>query len=565
MNRLKELLSNSPRAKKAVTAAGAIAIAAVLVTFGRTKVVASGANAPKAALATTVATTESTETAEETIVVPVETTLSAEQSQAAEEKKKEDTEKDNIIAGYSNLGIANVDGFVNVRKDAKNDADVIGKLYNGSACNIVETREDGWLHITSGEVDGYVRSEYIRTGDDAKQAAKDLVKKRAQITGDRLNVRSAPSADAESVEVVLQNERYEVLEDDGDWVKIDLGYTSGYINKQYATIAYSLNEAQKLDLKSMILNAYDHLGISDVQNYLNIRETPDDGGKVVGKLPSKAAGNILEESGDWYKIQSGGITGYVKKDYILTGDAANEEALKQAQLVAVVNTDILNVRSAPSTDADIWTQITNAQKYPVVAQQDGWVEIELENDNNAFVATDFVDVRYALDEAVPFTPEEVAEENTPVDNDNSANAPSDNGNKNGNKENASSKSSSRSSRRSQVVSYALQYLGNPYVWGGTSLTNGADCSGFTMGVMNHFGVDLPHYSGAQASMGSRVSAENVRPGDLVFYANRSGTINHVGIYIGNGQIVNAASRRSGIKISNWNYRKPAAIRNVLGD
>ena len=153
MNRLKELLSNSPRAKKAVTAAGAIAIAAVLVTFGRTKVVASGANAPKAALATTVATTESTETAEETIVVPVETTLSAEQSQAAEEKKKEDTEKDNIIAGYSNLGIANVDGFVNVRKDAKNDADVIGKLYNGSACNIVETREDGWLHITSGEVD----------------------------------------------------------------------------------------------------------------------------------------------------------------------------------------------------------------------------------------------------------------------------------------------------------------------------------------------------------------------------------------------------------------------------
>ena len=111
----------------------------------------------------------------------------------------------------------------------------------------------------------------------------------------------------------------------------------------------------------------------------------------------------------------------------------------------------------------------------------------------------------------------------------------------------------------------MQFLGNPYVWGGTSLTRGCDCSGFSMRIMEQFGVSLPHYSGSQSQMGRKVSSAEIRPGDLVFYSNSGGRINHVGIYIGNGQLIHAASRRSGIKISNWTYRRPATIRNVLGD
>jgi len=162
------------------------------------------------------------------------------------------------------------------------------------------------------------------------------------------------------------------------------------------------------------------------------------------------------------------------------------------------------------------------------------VKIELEEDDEVYVKSEYVEVRYALNEAIHFSPAEEA-------------------------------AMQSLSRRQQIVNYALQFLGNPYVWGGTSLTNGADCSGFTMRVMEHFGVSLPHYSGSQAQMGKKVSSSEMRPGDLVFYSNSGGRINHVGIYIGNGQIVNAASRRSGIKISNWNYRTPRAIRNVLGD
>ena len=153
----------------------------------------------------------------------------------------------------------------------------------------------------------------------------------------------------------------------------------------------------------------------------------------------------------WYKIRSGKITGYVKSDYIRTGQAARDEAIAEAQLMAVVNTDILNVRSEPNTAAKIWTQISNSEKYLVVSQQDGWVEIELENDNNAFVSTDFVDVRYALNEAIKFSPIEEA-------------------------------AMASQSKRTQIVNYALQFLGNRYVWGGTSLTRGCDCSGFTMQI-----------------------------------------------------------------------------------
>lgn len=208
--------------------------------------------------------------------------------------------------------------------------------------------------------------------------------------------------------------------------------------------------------------------------------------------------------------------------------------MQVAQLMAIVNTDMLNARSEPSTDSKIWTQISNNERYPVLKQIDGWVEIELEEDSNAYVATDFVDVRYALPQAIKFSPLE-------------------------------EKNNAQASIRTQIVNYALQFLGNPYVWGGTSLTKGADCSGFTMSVYSKFGVGLPHYSGSQGGMGSSVKSSDMKPGDLLFYANSRGTINHVAMYIGNGQIVHAASRRSGIKISSWNYRSPVKIRNMLGD
>lgn len=120
-------------------------------------------------------------------------------------------------------------------------------------------------------------------------------------------------------------------------------------------------------------------------------------------------------------------------------------------------------------------------------------------------------------------------------------------------------------RREEIVNYALQFVGNRYVYGGTNPNTGADCSGFTSYVMrNTVGVELPHSSAAQSRQGRLISAEEARPGDLVCYSNGR-RINHVGIYIGEGKIVHASNERNGIRVSKWNYRSPARIVNILGD
>ena len=472
-----------------------------------------------------------------------------------EEKAKEEQEIQSAIDAYQNLGIVQVSGYVNIRETPDMKGNIIGKVSGDGACEVLG-EEGEWSHITSGGIEGYISSQYLVTGEEAKELAKSLVKKRAIIMteNDNLNIRSGPSKDAEIVGQALPAERYEVLSEADGWVEIN----SGYISADYCEVKYALNEGRKLDLKAQAINQYDNLVIFKKSGYMNVRSTPENKGddNVIGKLTSKAAGDIIETLDGWYKIKSGTVTGYIAADpeLIATGQEAKDLAMQNATQMAIITTDVLNDRVEPNTDSKIWTQIVKDERYPVVDQQDGWVQIDLgsvdtedgsqDGDEKAYISTrdNNVEVRYALNEAIKFTPAK----------DSSSGASSD-----------GSGSSTKQSRRSQLVNYALQFVGNRYVWGGTSLTNGVDCSGFTMRVMEKFGVSLPHYSGSQAQMGKKVTSATMKPGDLIFYAGSNGKVNHVAIYIGNGRIVHAASRRSGIKTSTWNYRTPVAIRSML--
>ena len=472
-----------------------------------------------------------------------------------EEKAKEEQEIQSAIDAYQNLGIVQVSGYVNIRETPDMKGNIIGKVSGDGACEVLG-EEGEWSHITSGGIEGYISSQYLVTGEEAKELAKSLVKKRAIIMteNDNLNIRSGPSKDAEIVGQALPAERYEVLSEADGWVEIN----SGYISADYCEVKYALNEGRKLDLKAQAINQYDNLVIFKKSGYMNVRSTPENKGddNVIGKLTSKAAGDIIETLDGWYKIKSGTVTGYIAADpeLIATGQEAKDLAMQNATQMAIITTDVLNVRVEPNTDSKIWTQIVKDERYPVVDQQDGWVQIDLgsvdaedgsqDGDEKAYISTrdNNVEVRYALNEAIKFTPAK----------DSSSGASSD-----------GSGSSTKQSRRSQLVNYALQFVGNRYVWGGTSLTNGVDCSGFTMRVMEKFGVSLPHYSGSQAQMGKKVTSATMKPGDLILYAGSNGKVNHVAIYIGNGRIVHAASRRSGIKTSTWNYRTPVAIRSML--
>lgn len=474
------------------------------------------------------------------IMVAIESTLSAEEV----ERQRILQEKQAVVDSYGNLGLVQVAGYLNVREAPGSNGKIIGKLQQNSACEVLET-EGEWSHITSGGIEGYVHNRYILSGPEARQEALEHVEQMAEVNTEKLNIRSEPNMEdaANVVAQALIYERYPVLEELDGWIRIE----EGYVSSEYVTVKYALNEARKLDLRAMALNQYDHLVISKVDNYLNIRNSPstEDDTNVIGKFPGRAAGEILETQDGWYKVKSGAITGYVTADpeFVAVGQEARDLALESATLMAIVNTDRLNVRSEPSTTAKIWTQISKEDRYTVLDQLDGWIQIELdtgdgedgEPSDKAFIATrdNNVEVRYALTEAIKFSPVE-------------------------------ERANQQAALRSKVVNYGLQFVGNRYVWGGTNPNTGADCSGFVQYVMrNAAGVSLPRTSREQAKVGRAVNSSEMLPGDLIFYTNSSGVVNHVAMYIGNGQIVHAASRRSGIKISTWNYRNPKTIRRVL--
>ena len=463
----------------------------------------------------------------------------------------------NSIAQYADLGIVTCDSYINFRSapDQNDLTNIMGMLANGSAVDIVEATPEnaaGWMHIRSGGMDGYVASAYVVTGDDAITLAGSLIKPRATVVTDKLRIRSTPEiADGNTIGSAAKGEKYEVLgRVNEDWVMIasdnidnfDIAYMSA--SPENVSLGFGLDEAKSLNLKQKVLNMYDNLGVSLASDYINVRSSPEEKGieNIIGKFPGYGGCNILGEENGWYHIKSGPVDGYVRADLLATGQTAQDLAVQNAHVMALINTQSLNVRAQASTDSEAWTQVTSGQRYDVVNQMDGWVELDLgdgddsDSAQGSFVSTrdNNVSVRYALQEAIEYYPAVEA-----------ANA--------------------AAAFRNKIVNYACQFVGNPYVWGGTSLTHGCDCSGFVQSVLKNFGIYLPRVSRDQAGSGSRVSSDSMKPGDLIFYANRSGTINHVGMYIGNGQIVNAASRRSGIRIYRWNYRTPVAIRNVIGD
>lgn len=277
---------------------------------------------------------------------------------------------------------------------------------------------------------------------------------------------------------------------------------------------------------------YTNLGMSVISSgNLNIRQEASTDSEVIGILTNHNACELLEDAGEWYKVTSGKVTGYVNKQYLVTGDEAEAIAEQEIKTVATVNTETLNVRAEKSTEAEVLSQVGNSEAFTVNSVADGWVEISVD-DSVGYISQDYVTLAQALPTAKTIEQVKYGDGVSDV--------------------------------RASVVSYALQFVGNRYVWGGTSLENGVDCSGFTMRILGKYGISLPHSSKAQPSYGTKISASEAKPGDLFFYGSGR-SISHVAIYIGNGQIVHASNKRDGIKVSNAYYRNPICVTRYLPD
>ena len=292
-----------------------------------------------------------------------------------------------------------------------------------------------------------------------------------------------------------------------------------------------LAAAEEAKNERRAIYGFSNLGIANVSNYLNVREEPSEDGKLVGKMSKNSGCEVYDITDGWAHIKSGKVTGYVKAEFLLTGKDTRDRADQVATDMAVCNSGGLRVREEPSTESPVITLVAEGEELEVVEQLDGWVKIMLD-DEEAYVSADYVDIAKKLERAVTQTELVYGKGVSDV--------------------------------RVDLVNYAKQFLGNPYVWGGTSLTNGADCSGFVQSVFKKYGVSLPRTSSAQSAVGSKVSLSEAQPGDLVFYA-KNGRVNHVAIYIGSGQVIHASNERTGIKISNASYRTPYAVKRVLSN
>ena len=354
----------------------------------------------------------------------------------------------------------------------------------------------------------------------------------------------------------------------------------------------------------------EELCVAMVSDFVNIRSNASTDSEIVGKLYANGVGTVLEPENEmgWMKIRSGNAVGYIKAEYVATGSYAHQLASEVQEYKATIRTETLRVRAAPDLDSDVITLIGQGDELTILEETDnGWLKVDTA-DGEGYISADYADVDVEYPEAK--TTEEIAKETAEAkkaeeekikaqkaqkaaeeakkkaeaarkaaeaaqtaEAQQAAEAAQRAAEAAANEATAAQESAdaaakaaaeaeaagtSGSGKGQEVVNYAMQFIGNPYVWGGSSLTNGTDCSGFTMSVYAHFGVSLPHYDASQRSCGTAVgSLAEARPGDLICYSG------HVGIYIGGGQIVHASNPRTGITVGTATYRNIVAIRRIF--
>ena len=362
--------------------------------------------------------------------------------------------------------------------------------------------------------------------------------------------------------------------------------------------------------------------ISIADDYVNVRKKPNTDSKILGKLYEGCAAKVLSNKNGWAKIESGKVTGYIKSEYLATGIKAQKLAAKYGKYYAKVKpgTVTLNVRTKPNTSSTIMTQIPEDENYEVVKIGKDWVKISIDGEDG-FVAREFVCLHANFKKAVSIAEEkaearrkaraekaeqerlaalaaERARQQSASSSSSSSSRSSGSSSSSNRSSSSSRKSSSSVTRRSsssrksssssrkssssskksssskryssytgsgngsEVASYAQNFVGNPYVYGGTSLTNGTDCSGFTQSVLANFGISISRTAASQSGGGTAVDMSNLQPGDLLFYDNGSG-IGHVSMYIGNGQVVHASNEQTGIIVSSLDYRTACAARSYF--
>ena len=410
-----------------------------------------------------------------------------------------DAEKGELI-------FAQCEEYINVRSEADENSEVVAKLYNDGSATVEETEDNGWYKIRSGNAEGYVKAEYFATGEQAKEIADQVAYNVAVVNAEALNIRTAPSEESDVIDVAEQSQELEVVDTSGDWATVALGNdVYGFIHPDYCEYKTYYPTAVTLEEEAAREEAMRRAEEAKAQaaEEASYEEAADSGEEVSEDI------SYSEES--------------------VSPDTSYDDGS--------VSTDTSYDDGSASTD----TSYDNGSTGTDTSYDNGSTGTDMSYDNGS-TGTDT-----SYDNGSTGT-------DTSYDNGSTGTDTShDNGNTG--TDTTTDSSASDSSLGQQIADYAVQFVGNPYVYGGTSLTNGTDCSGFTMSVMANFGIGLARTAADQSYGGTSVAISDIMPGDLLFYSDGSG-ISHVALYIGGGQIVHAATESQGIIISNYNYDTP---------
>ena len=408
-------------------------------------------------------------------------------------------EEQSDAAATGTLAFAQCEEYINIRQNPDTDSEVVAKIYNHGAAEI-EEQDGDWYKIRSGNAEGYVKAEYFATGAEAETIAEQAAYRVAEVYPDQLNVRTEPSEDSDVVTTASKDQELEVVAWDGDWMKVALGDdVYGYINAYYVGYNVYYPQAETLEEEQARLAAEQQAA-----------ESWNDASEISAENPQET---VSETEAPYTEPETSAPETEAPWTEPETSAPETEAPWTEPET------------SAPETEAP-WTEPeTSAPETEAT-----WTEPE----------TSAPETEAPWTEPETSAPETEAPWTEPETSAPETEAPS-------------------YGVGQQIADYAVQFVGNPYVWGGTSLTNGADCSGFTLSVFANFGIGLSRTAESQSYGGTSVDFGSLQPGDLLFY-NSTGSIDHVAIYIGGGQIVHAANSRKGIIISDAYYQTPVCAR-----
>ena len=413
-------------------------------------------------------------------------------------------ESDTDTSLVGTLAFAQCEEYINIRESASTDSAVTAKIYNNGSAPIEEQAGD-WYKIRSGNAEGYVMAEYFVTGEAADAVAQKAAYNVAMVHPTDLNIRSDANEDSEVLATAHEKDELEVVAWDGDWMKVALGGdVYGYVNAYYVDYKTYYPTAETIEEEQARLSAEQEA--AEAADY----EVSDD-----------TAETLPEETYEEPTVD----------------DSSDTEEASYPD-----DSDETTWTEAPATDETVWTEAPAETEAPYTeAPETEAPYTEAPETEAPYTEAPETEAPYteAPETEAPYT--EAPETEAPYTEAPETEAPSTSG------------------VGQQIADFAVQYVGNPYVWGGTSLTEGADCSGFVQTVFANFGLYLSRTAESQSYGGTSISLDNLQPGDLLFY-NSTGSIDHVAIYIGGGQIVHAANSRSGIIISNAYYQTPVCAR-----